>query len=106
MWIENHNPFNENEPLLKSIATGLTAIEGNGINCDEAEKVVQAIQDQLDGICFAEAKIKKKHQIKMQEVLKMGAEINIGKVHVGLLLLFFYVISVHRKRERRRYEVT
>ena len=42
----------------------------------------------------------------MQEVLKMGAEINIGKVHVGLLLLFFYVISVHRKRERRRYEVT
>ena len=87
MWIEIHNPFNVNEPLLKSIATGLTKIEGNGINCDEAEKVAQAIQDQLDGICFAEAKIKKKDQIKTQEVLKMGAEINIGNVHVDLLFI-------------------
>lgn len=99
MWIEIHNPFNVNELLLKSIATGLTKIEGNGINCDEAEKVAQAIQDQLDGICFAEAKIKKKDQIKTEEVLKMGAEINIGNVHVDLLLLFSMLL-VFIERER------
>ena len=25
LWIENHNPFDDNKPLLRSIATGLTA---------------------------------------------------------------------------------
>ena len=60
LWIENHNPFDDNEPLLTSIATGLTATEGDGINCDEAEKNGQAIQDQLDDISITEATIKKK----------------------------------------------
>ena len=60
LWIENHNPFDDNEPLLTSIATGLTATEGDGINCDEAEKNGQAIQDQLDDISITETTIKKK----------------------------------------------
>ena len=64
MWIENHNPFDDNEPLLRSIATGLMATEGNGINRDEAEKIGQAVQDQLDGISITEATIKMKDQIK------------------------------------------
>ena len=70
LWIENHNPFDDNEPLLRSIATGLTATEGDGINCDEAEKIGQAIQDQLDGISITEATIKKKDQIKTLELLR------------------------------------
>jgi len=45
LWIDNHNPFDENEQLLRSIATGLSAVEGDGINCDQAAKVGQAIQD-------------------------------------------------------------
>ena len=65
MWIENHNPFDDNEPLLRSIAAGLMATEGDGINRDEAEKIGQAIQDQLDGISITEAAIKKKDQIKI-----------------------------------------
>ena len=65
MWIENHNPFDDNEPLLRSIAAGLMATEGDGINRDEAEKIGQAIQDQLDGISVTEATIKKKDQIKI-----------------------------------------
>ena len=65
MWIENHNPFDDNEPLLRSIAAGLMATEGDGINRDEAEKNGQAIQDQLDGISITEATIKKKDQIKI-----------------------------------------
>ena len=65
MWIENHNPFDDNEPLLRSIETGLMATEGDGINRDEAEKIGQAIQGQLDGISITEATIKKKDQIKI-----------------------------------------
>ena len=48
--MENHNSFDDNEPLLRSIATGLTVTEGDGINCDKAEKIGQPIQDQLDSI--------------------------------------------------------
>ena len=82
MWTENHNPFDDNEPLLRSIATGLTAAEGGGINCDEAEKIGQAIQDQLDGIPITEATIKKKDQIKTLALSKMGVEIEKEKIHV------------------------
>ena len=60
LWTENHNPFDDNDPLLISIATGLTATEGDGINCVEAGKIGQAIQDQLDGIPITEATIKRK----------------------------------------------
>ena len=54
--------------MLRSIATGLTAMAGDGINCDEANKAGQAVQDQLDGISLAEVKIKKKDQINTLEV--------------------------------------
>ena len=82
LWIENSNPFDDNEPLLRSIATGLTATEGDGINCDEAEKIGQAIQDQLDGISITESTIKKKDHIKTLELLKMRVEIDKEKIRV------------------------
>ena len=40
------------------------ATEGDGISRDEAEKIGQAVQDQLDGISITEATIKMKDQIK------------------------------------------
>ena len=79
LWTENHNPFDDNDPLLISIATGLTATEGDGINCVEAGKIGQAIQDQLDGIPITEATIKRKDEIKTLELLKMGVEIDKKK---------------------------
>ena len=42
-WIESHNPFDESEPVLRSIATGITATEGDGINCDDAESAGRPI---------------------------------------------------------------
>ena len=89
MSIGNHNPFDESESLAISTVTGLTAMEDNGFNCDETEKVGLAIKDQLNGISFAEAKINKKNQIKTLEVLKTGVKIDQKKVHVDPLLLMF-----------------
>ena len=103
MWIENHNPFDDNEPLLRSIATGLMATEGDGINCDEAEKIGQAIQDQLDSISITEATIKKKDQIKTLGLLKIGVEKDKVNIHVDPMLLFSRLIALI-ERERRRYE--
>jgi len=36
-WFDVHEPFCENEPLLKSLSIGLIA--GSDLNCDGAEKV-------------------------------------------------------------------
>ena len=88
LWIENHNPFYDHEPLLRSIATGLMGLEGDGITCDEAEKIGQAIQDQLDGISITEATIKKKDQMKTLKFLNIGEEIEKEKIHVDSTLLF------------------
>ena len=44
LWLEAHDPFDENEPFLKNIATGLTATEEDKINCDVAENVGREIR--------------------------------------------------------------
>ena len=104
LWIENHNPFYDNEPLLRSIATGLTGPEGDGITCDEVEKIGQAIQDQLDGISITEATIKKKDQMKTLEFLKIGEEIEKEKIHVDSTLLFSRLLHlIEREKEIRQY---
>ena len=104
MWIENHNPFDDNELLLRSIATGLTATEGDGINCDKAEKIGQAIQDQLDGISITETTTKKKDQIRTLKLLKMGVEIDKEKIHVDPTLLFSkLLVLIEREEEIREY---
>ena len=104
MWIENHNSFDDNEPLLRSIATGLTVTERDGINCDKAEKIGQPIQDQLDSISITEATIKKKDQIETLELLKMGVEIDKEKIHVDLMLLFSRIlVLIEREEEIREY---
>ena len=102
--MENHNSFDDNEPLLRSIATGLTVTEGDGINCDKAEKIGQPIQDQLDSISITEATIKKKDQIETLELLKMGVEIDKEKIHVDLMLLFSRIlVLIEREEEIREY---
>lgn len=58
------------------------------INCDEAEKVDQAVRDQLDGISFGEAKIKKKGQIKTLGVLKMGVKSKYEKKYGKACIVF------------------
>ena len=65
------------------------ATEGDGINCDEAEKIGQAIQDQLNGISITEAIIKKEDQIKTLELSKMGVEKETKKISMLTLCYCF-----------------
>ena len=50
-----YDPFDGTVPQLRSLARGLTASEVDGINCDEAEKVGEAIQRSMDGKSASEA---------------------------------------------------
>ena len=38
-WFDAHEPFDPRLPLLQSISSGITALDEDGVNCDEAEKV-------------------------------------------------------------------
>ena len=48
-WFVVHDPFDGTVPQLRSLASGLTAREGDDINCDDTEKVGEAIQRSMDG---------------------------------------------------------
>ncbi|CAF2743926.1 unnamed protein product [Lepeophtheirus salmonis] len=99
-WIKSHTSFDENEHALRCIATGVTTTEGDGINCDDAESVGEAIEDQLlYGILYSESKTKKKEQIKTLEALEVGLRVDKDKVHVDPLLLFSRRLLVLIERE-------
>jgi hypothetical protein len=44
--------------------------ERDAVNCDQAEKVGQAIQDKLDGISILASKIKRKDQVRSMMTLQ------------------------------------
>ena len=69
-WFQKHNPFDQTEPNLKSIYTGVVALTDSGINCDEIEKVGEEIQKSLDGKTLQTASIKKRDMVKALENLK------------------------------------
>ena len=58
-WFVVHDPFEGTVPQLRSLASGLTAREGDGINCDDTEKVGEAIQRSMDGKSVSEATMKR-----------------------------------------------
>ena len=43
-WFDQHEPFGLNEHILRSLSSGLTATNGDGINCDKTEAVGANIQ--------------------------------------------------------------
>ena len=57
-WFGSHDPFDVNVPQFSSLSSGLAASEGNGIKCDETEKVVSEIQGSFDSVSVRNATIK------------------------------------------------
>ena len=109
-WLARNTPFNEEEPFLKSISTGLPATKENQINCDEAEQVGKAIQRQLDEVPFPRAKIKHKDQIRTLQYLINGVQCEKDKIHVDPMLLFSrLLVLVERDNDMKecfKYELT
>ena len=57
-WFEQHEPFNLSEGRLCSLSSGLTATDGDGVDCDITEEVGAKIQKKLDNVSVAEASLK------------------------------------------------
>ena len=54
-WFGSHDPFDGN---VRSVSSGLAASEGDGIKCDETEKVVSEIQGSVESVYVRNATIK------------------------------------------------
>ncbi len=59
-WFDQHEPFDVKEVALRSLSSGLTSTEGDGINPDKANEVGLKIQMQIDGLNVAETSIKRR----------------------------------------------
>ena len=87
-WFVVHDPFDGTVPQLRSLASGLTAREGDGINCDDTEKVGEAIQRSMDGKSVSEATMKRSLAIHTLDDIRPGIKIGTQIVRIDPSVLF------------------
>jgi hypothetical protein len=88
-WFDDHNPFVCNSSDLSSMSTGLTAEEGDGVNCDITEEVGSKLQSKMDSVSYNGAKIKRSEQIKTLQDLQPGVRVGRKKtLHIDPAILF------------------
>ena len=63
-WIKLHDPFGMSDATLHSISSGLATTSADGINCDDAVNVGEAIKMSMNNAIYAEMSFKRKDQLK------------------------------------------
>jgi len=58
-WLKTFDPFGQSDSYLRSLSSGVTAQDNDGINCDSVEHVGASIYQQLDGVSFTETAFRK-----------------------------------------------
>ena len=98
-WFDQHEPFNLNEEKLRSLSSGLTAADGDGVNCDKTEQVGAKIHEYLNKVTVTEATIKRSHQVKSLDHLLPGIQVEKKKVSINPTLLFSRLIAIVQREE-------
>jgi len=97
-WFENHNPFNQPNSLPCNLTSGLTADDVDTVNCDEAERIGNAIQQQLNGQVFADIVIRKKDTVKSLTHLQKGICVEGQTITVNCNNLFNRIFCWQRDK--------
>ena len=98
-WFDQHDPFDINEPRLRSLSSGLTATDGDGINCDKTEQIGARIQKQLDNVAVTEGSIKRSEQVQSLDHLLPGLKVDKKQVHINPTILFSRLIAIIQREE-------
>jgi hypothetical protein len=98
-WFEIHDPFDPSQTLLKSLSSGLTALDDDGINCDDAENVGLEIQKSLDNKSVADAKIKRSEKVKTLSDLQSGVKLDGKAVSIDPIILFTRLTALIQREE-------
>ena len=96
-WFEDNDPFDIEVSALRSLSSGLTAENGDGINCDDVASVGHAIQQSLDFSTVADAKIKRKSKIKTLNDLEPAVKVGEKSFHVDPMTLFLRCVSIAQR---------
>ena len=65
-WFDEHELFDENVTGLRSLSTGVTG--DDKLNCDSAEEFGFLMQEKLNNVNVADAKIKRSEQAKTTRI--------------------------------------
>ncbi len=87
------------EKNLRSLSSGLTAMDGDGINPDKTEEVGHAIQLQLNGRSILEGSIKRSDHIKPLSNLQPAIQVEKQKIHIDPTILFSRLIAIVEREE-------
>ena len=88
-----------NEPRLHSLSSGLTANDGDGINCDQTEVVGAKIQKRLDNVTILEASLRRGEQVQALDNLYPGFKVDKQRVHINSTLLFSRLIAILQRED-------
>jgi hypothetical protein len=109
-WLDQHEPFNLNEPRLRSLSSGLTASDGDGINCNKTEEVGVHIHRKIDNMSTVEASIKRNDQVRSLDHLHPGIKVDKQKINIHPNHLFYRLIAIAQRDENMApyfdYELT
>ena len=98
-WFDQYNPFQVNEPNLRSLTSGLTSSDEDQINCDNAELVGYRIQKSLDNVSIDSASIKRNDQVRTLEYLQNPIKVGKENVRFDPMLLFNRLILLAQRED-------
>ena len=87
-WLAQHNPFDIQRLELRSLSSGLTVSDGNGVNCHEVEEIGFLLQGKLYDFKYHEASTKRTEKVGTLIHLIKGIMIDQEMAHVEPLILF------------------
>jgi hypothetical protein len=87
-WFDANEPFDRSDMRLRSLASGLTARDGDGINCDSAEEVGVSIMKGMDNVAVLDVVLKKANQVRTLLLLQKGITIDNKIAHFDATNLF------------------
>ena len=87
-WFQSHNPFAWPSQSLCSPSSGFTAIDGDGINCDDAVIIGTEVINSMTSNCYTDIVLRKKSTVKTLAHLQKGVPVDGYIVHINCNNLF------------------
>ena len=102
--------FDIQRPELRSLSSGLTASDGDGVNCDKVKEVGFLLQGKLDDVKYYEASMKRTEKVRTLNHLTKGIKIDQETVHVEPIIVFSRLLVLLERYEDTtpyfQYELT
>ena len=86
VWLKNHNPFDENDPRLKSLSSG--KVSETKITCEIAEDIGKKIHKLIDNKKLYEVKIKRKDMIQCLDSESNKVQVETKQLIINPSVLF------------------